>query len=140
MRSGVSAGPDLIKPNVAEAERLLQRSLPDEEAVVQAARALVARGIETAIISMGARGAICATARQTWRVRPPAVKKQSTVGAGDSMVAGVAVALARGGDIETALKLGTAAGAATAASAGTGLGTAEDVMKLRDGVELEGLP
>jgi len=64
---------------------------------------------------------------------------RSTVGSGDSMVAGLAVALARGDDVEAALKLGTAAGAATAASTGTGLGTAEAVEALLPRVEIEAL-
>jgi 1-phosphofructokinase family hexose kinase len=140
LQTGVSAGPDLIKPNVAEAERLLRRALPDEPAVIHAARELVARGIGTVVISMGAQGAICATQERAWRARPPAVPTRSTVGSGDSMVAGMAAALARGDDIVTALKLGTAAGAATAASAGTGLGTAEDVSRLLERVEIEALP
>jgi 1-phosphofructokinase family hexose kinase len=137
LQSGVSAVPDLIKPNAAEAERLLQRRLPDETAVVRASRELVERGIGTVVISMGAQGAICATGQRVWRVRPPAVTRRSTVGSGDSMVAGMAVALARGDDIVTALKLGTAAGAATASSMGTGLGTADHVSSLLAGVEVE---
>ncbi len=139
MQHGIVAGPDLIKPNVAEAERLLQRPLHDETAVIHAARELAARGIETVVISRGAQGAICANHERVWRVRSPAVQRRSTVGSGDSMVAGMAVALARGDDIVTALKLGTAAGAATAASMGTGLGTADDVSRLLVGVEVEGV-
>lgn len=139
MREGVDAGPDLIKPNVAEAERLLQRRLPNDAAVVQAARELVERGVGVVVISMGARGAICASGRRVWRVRPPVVERRSTVGSGDSMVAGLAVALARGDDLVAALKLGAAAGAATAASTGTGLGRAEAVEAILPKVEIEAL-
>jgi 1-phosphofructokinase len=137
MREGVDAAPDLIKPNVAEAERLLQRRLPNEAAVVQAARELVDRGVGVVVISMGARGAICASGQRGWRVRPPVVERRSTVGSGDSMVAGLAVALARGDDLVAALKLGAAAGAASAASTGTGLGTAEAVEAILPHVEIE---
>lgn len=139
LRAGVRARPDLIKPNVAEAERLLERRLPDEPAVVRAARELVAGGIETVVISMGAHGAICAAGERTWRVRPPVVERRSTVGSGDAMVAGLAVAAARGDDIMWGLKLGTAAGAATAASEGTALGTPEDTSRLLPHVEVEEL-
>ena len=139
MREGVAAGPDLIKPNVEEAERLLQRRLPTDAAVVQAARERVNRGVGAVVISMGARGAICVAAQRAWRVRPPVVERRSTVGAGDSMVAGLAVALARGDDLVAALKLGAAAGAATAASTGTGLGTADAVEALLPQVEIEDL-
>jgi 1-phosphofructokinase family hexose kinase len=139
LREGVRVGPDLIKPNIAEAERLLARRLPDETAVIEGARELVQRGVGTVVVSMGARGAICATDGTIWRVRPPSVERRSTVGSGDSMVAGLAVALARGDDVAAALKLGAAAGAATAGSEGTALGTAEDVSRLLPQIEVEAL-
>lgn len=137
LRNAVVAGPDLIKPNVAEAERLLERSLPDEAAVVAAARELVGRGIGTVVISMGARGAICAQIDKAFRICPPEVERRSTVGSGDAMVAGVAVSLARGDSIEDALILGTAAGAATAMSEGTALGSPDDIQALRSRVRIE---
>jgi fructose-1-phosphate kinase PfkB-like protein len=72
-----------------------------------------------------------------WRIAAPSVERRSTVGSGDSMVAGIAVALSRGDGIEGALALGTAAGAATAASMGTSLGTADDVRALRPQIRVE---
>lgn len=136
MRVGVGAGPDLIKPNVAEAERLLGRRLPDEASVTDAARELAAR-VGIVVISMGRRGAICSAEGRTWRVRPPSVERRSTVGSGDAMVAGIAVSISRGDDVVTASKLGAAAGAATAASGGTALGAAEDIARLLADVEVE---
>ena len=137
LREGLRAGPDLIKPNVAEAERLLDRRLPDEPAVIDAARELAGRGIGVVVISMGARGAICASGGRTWRVRPPAVELRSTVGSGDAMVAGLAVSVARGDSLDSGLALGAAAGAATAASEGTALGTADEIDRLRAQAEVE---
>lgn len=137
LRLGIAAGPDLIKPNVEEAERLLDRRLADETAVVAAARELAGRGIETVIVSMGGRGAICAQRGRAWRIHPPEIQRRSTVGSGDAMVAGIAVALARGDDIVRGLALGTAAGAATAMSEGTALGTPEDVFALLPRVRIE---
>ncbi|MBS2029063.1 MAG: 1-phosphofructokinase [Deltaproteobacteria bacterium] len=134
--SGLEARPDVIKPNVREAEALLGRPLGDRAAIVAAARELVARGLGAAVISMGGDGAICATAEAAWHVRPPRVEVQSTVGSGDSMVAGIAVALARALPLHQGLRLGTAAGAATAMRPGTALGTADDVARLAPDVEL----
>jgi 1-phosphofructokinase family hexose kinase len=137
LRLGLDAGPSLIKPNVEEAERLLGRPLPDETAILAAARELVGRGVETVIISMGGRGAVCAQGARVWRIHPPDVKRLSTVGSGDAMVAGIAVAMARGEDLVRGLALGTAAGAATAMSEGTALGTADDVADLLPQVRIE---
>ncbi|HEY8429350.1 MAG TPA: 1-phosphofructokinase [Sandaracinaceae bacterium] len=136
LREGVAARPDLIKPNVREAEELLDRSLGDDAAILGAARELAAR-VRTVVISMGARGAICVRGGEAWRVHTPVVERRSTVGPGDSMVAGMAVALARGAGVEAALALGTAAGAATAAASGTALGSAEDVRSILPRVRVE---
>ncbi|HCF59606.1 MAG TPA: 1-phosphofructokinase, partial [Myxococcales bacterium] len=66
------------------------------EEVSQGARELVRRGVGTVVVSMGAEGAIVARGAQLWRVRPPRVERKSTVGSGDSMVAGLAVGFAAG--------------------------------------------
>jgi len=139
LRLGVEARPYAIKPNIAEAEELLGRRLPDLEAVVAGARELAARGIAVVVISMGAQGAVCVEGGRAWRALPPVVKRQSTVGSGDSFVAGLAVALARSEGVEAGLRLGTAAGAATAATPGTELGSAEAVQALLPQVRVERL-
>lgn len=140
LETAVAAGPDLIKPNAAEAERLLGRPLGDERAVAAAAHELNERGVGTVVISMGARGAVCAQGGRAWLVRPPSVERRSTVGSGDAMVAGLAVSMARGDAVEDGLALGAAAGAATAMSEGTALGRREDVDALLPRVEVEVLP
>jgi 1-phosphofructokinase family hexose kinase len=139
LRLGVAARPDVIKPNVREAERLLGRSLPDEAAVIAAARELSLCGIRTVVISMGAEGAVCASGARAWRVRSPPVEARSTVGSGDSMVAGIAIGLARGDAVVDGLRLGAAAGAATAMTRGTALGTADEVAELLPRVLVEAI-
>ncbi|MBI3979280.1 MAG: 1-phosphofructokinase [Chloroflexi bacterium] len=137
LRLGVAARPHLVKPNAAEAERLLGRSLPDLAAVVSGARELARQGIAVVVISMGAAGAVCVQGEHAWHAIPPAVERRSTVGSGDSMVAGLAVALARGDGIVAGLRLGSAAGAATALATGTALGTVDDVAALLPRVRIE---
>jgi 6-phosphofructokinase 2 len=110
----VAARPALIKPNLAEAEELLGRRLPTLDSAVQAAREIAQRGIDGVVISVGARGAVGVHGDEAWLATPPTIERRSTVGSGDSLVAGLAVALARGEDFAEGLKLGTAAGAATA--------------------------
>lgn len=136
LRLGVEAKPYLIKPNIAEAERLLGRSLPDLRAVVEGATELVRTGIAVVVVSMGAQGAVCAQGNKVWQAIPPKVERLSTVGSGDSLVAGLAVAAARGDDIVEGLRLGSAAGAATAMTPGTALGTAEAVAALLPQVQI----
>ncbi len=136
---GVAARPTLIKPNRTEAERLLGRPLANQQAVVDGARELVGRGIRVVVVSLGASGAVCAEGDRVWLATPPPVESRSTVGSGDSLVAGLAVAMARGDDIVEGLRVGTAAGAATALMPGSGLATAADVEALLPRVRIEQL-
>jgi len=139
LQAGVEAVPYMIKPNVEEAERLLGRKLPDRPAVIQAAVDLAARGIAVVVISMGAEGAICAAEGKVWRAVAPSVARRSTVGSGDSLVAGMALAFARGDSVVEGLRLGTAAGAATAMEPGTTLASPDDVRALLPKVQIEEL-
>ncbi|MDP2659237.1 MAG: 1-phosphofructokinase [Dehalococcoidia bacterium] len=140
MRLGVQAGPYLIKPNLAEMERLVGRALPSVSSIVDAAREVLAEGVQVVVVSMGAEGAIFAEGERVWRAMPPNVKRRSTVGSGDSMVAGLAVSIARGEEILEGLRWGTAAGAATAMVPGTALGTAARIHGLLPQVQLEPVP
>lgn len=137
LRLGVAARPYLIKPNIEEAERLLGRSLPDLDAVIEAATELEARGVDIVVISMGADGAVCAADGKVFRAVPPTVEVRSTVGSGDSFVAGMAVSICREESITDALRLATAAGAATAAALGTALGAADSITELLPQVVVE---
>ena len=139
LRLGVEARPYLIKPNVAEAERLLGRPLPDLAAIIEGARELARRGIPVVVVSMGPQGAICVQGDRLWRAIAPRVERRSTVGPGDSFVAGLAVALVRDDDIVEGLRLGSAAGAATASTPGTTLGSAQAVAALLPQVRVEEL-
>lgn len=132
----LSAGPDLIKPNRAEAERLLGRSLPAPQDLFGAAAELLALGAKAVVISGGEEGAAMVTGSEAWWATPPAIEAGSTVGAGDSMVAGLAVAIARGSAPADALRLATAAGAATASLPGTQTCTWPDVEPLLPHVAL----
>jgi 1-phosphofructokinase family hexose kinase len=137
LAAGLAAHPDLVKPNVQEAARLLGRPLTDLRDIVRAAREIVGLGARTAVVSMAEQGAVCASGGRVWRILPVEVERRSTVGSGDAMVAGLAVSMARGEPLEDGLRLGTAAGAASAMSEGTTMGSAEDVAKLLSRVRVE---
>lgn len=136
----LAAHPLLIKPNVEEVEEILGRSLPDDTAVLAAARELQARGAENVVVSQAERGAVAVGPGGAWKAFAPLVTASSTVGAGDSMVAGLALALNAGSGIVEGLRLGTAAGAATVMVSGTHLCRAEDVDALLERVRIEPLP
>ena len=125
----LAAGPVLIKPNVEEAAEVLGHPLLSDEAVLRAARELRAAGAENVVISQGADGAIGVGPDGEWKAVPPPVTARSTVGSGDSMVAGLAIAFNEDMGLEYGLRLGTATGAATAIIPGTSLCERQDVER-----------
>ena len=140
LRLGLEAEPTLIKPNRPEAQRLLGRMLPNLEAVTDAARELAATQSTIVIISMGGNGAVYATKDGAWLAVPPEIELNSSVGSGDALVAGLAVALAGDRPLVEGLREGTAAGAATAQTAGTTPGSKEEVARLLPQVQIKELP
>lgn len=130
LEEGIKAKPYLIKPNIPEAEGLLGKTLDSEEAIIAAALALVKEGIEIVVISRGKDGIIAATREEIVKAVSPPVKARSSVGAGDSTVAGLALKLAYGGPLIEACRLGVAMGAAAVLTPGTELCRQEDTQKL----------
>ena len=134
-----AAAPDLIKPNREELGQLA--GLPAERAmaledgamrgeygpVVEAARVLVERGVATVMATLGAAGAVLVTAEGAWHAAAPKIHVLSTVGAGDSSVAGYVLADVRGGDATERLRTAVAYGSAAAGLPGTALPTTSDL-------------
>jgi 6-phosphofructokinase 2 len=130
LADGVKAKPYLIKPNVREAEELLGRELPDEMAIIKAARDIVGMGVEIAVISRGKDGIIAATKDTVLKAVPPEVKAKSAVGAGDCTIAGLALKLGAREPLTRACRLAVALGAAAVLTPGTELARRADVEEL----------
>ena len=139
LKEGIKAHPFLIKPNVREAEGLLGRTLASEKDIADAAREMVNMGVEIAVISRGKDGLVAADRHETVKAVPPAVTAVSTVGAGDSTVAGLVLKLHQGGTLEEASRLAVAAGTAATLTAGTELCHKVDVERLMEQVKVEKL-
>ena len=107
-RQAIGSAPDAIKPNIDELQELLGRSLDDVSEIVQAARDLLAQGIRTVVVSMGAKGAIFVEAETAVWASPPPVEVISTVGAGDAMVSGLVTGKLRGLSLTDCAQLATA--------------------------------
>ncbi|HSM80710.1 MAG TPA: 1-phosphofructokinase [Nodosilinea sp.] len=108
LRFGLPAKPDLIKPNQAELEDILNTRLPTHRDIVAAARELIASGIPHVVVSMGAEGALFIDRDQAFHAQPPPVVVKSTVGAGDAMVAGTMAGLIGGHPLRICAALATA--------------------------------
>src|SRR5438034_11790026 len=91
---------------------------------------MIAQGrAEILVVSLGAQGALLATAQGVRRLPAVPVEALSSVGAGDSMVAGIVLSLTRGWDLIEAVKFGMASGAATLLRPGTELCRHDDAER-----------
>jgi len=108
LRHAIEAKPNIIKPNIDELEALVGHKLAGVDAVVRAARSLLALGIEMVVVSMGEKGACFVTAEETIIATPPDVAVKSTVGAGDAMVAGIIAGLLQGKPLKDTARMATA--------------------------------
>jgi 6-phosphofructokinase 2 len=122
----------LLKCNLAELSELAGRTIEGDEHLEEAANAVVARGIEHVVVSMGSGGALLASRGAAPRRFPAiTVRVVSKVGAGDSMVGGIVYSLARASNMSEAVALGMATGAAAVLAPGTQLCRREDVERIR---------
>jgi len=131
LKHAVEAGVFLIKPNLGELSALAGKKelLPHE--IKTEARVLIESGkCQVVVISMGAEGAMLVTSSISRQIKPPIIERKSTVGAGDSMVAGIVYALNQGNQLTEAVKYGVACGTATTLNPGTELCRKEDVENL----------
>ncbi|MFN7135479.1 MAG: 1-phosphofructokinase family hexose kinase [Myxococcales bacterium] len=139
LRAVVDAGPALLKPNRRELEALTGEKVVDAGCAVRLARTLVARGVSAVLVSLGSDGAVIVTADEAVRLTAPDVPISSTVGAGDSMVAGVVLGLAHGDAYVDAARRGIAAGTAAVMTPGTELCRREDFDRLLPQIRAEPL-
>ncbi|NVO31350.1 1-phosphofructokinase family hexose kinase [Hymenobacter lapidiphilus] len=127
----LDAGVYLAKPNVGELSKMVGVEELDSQAVAGAAGQLVTEGkCEIVVVSMGPQGACIVSAAGADYVPAPSVKKRSTVGAGDSMVAGLVHGLSEGRNLRETARLGVACGTAATMNPGTELFRKADVDRL----------
>jgi 6-phosphofructokinase 2 len=122
----------LVKPSLAEFEELAGVRHCEEPDLPQlASRIRLGGKCEVVVLSLGSRGAFWMSEEGRGRLASPAVAVRSGVGAGDSMVAAIALMLSRGRPVPEAIRYGVAAGAAAVLNEGTMLCRREDVERLQ---------
>lgn len=125
----------LTKPNNHELEEFFNRKLNNIEEIIQAGKDLQALGSKNVLISLGKDGSILITEKEVYIGNAPQGKLISSVGAGDSMVAGVVYGIAKGMTLEDSYKYGIASGSSTAFS--EGLTTFEGMNSLLNKIEIK---
>jgi 6-phosphofructokinase 2 len=139
LRIGIQGLPDIIKPNVHELSRLVDKELQETDEIIRATQRVRENGIGIVLVSMGARGILLAGEKERYLASSPAVTVKNTIGAGDSAVAGFVYGLATNKTIKEALIYAVAAGTATTLRPGTALCQKEDFLKLVPEIRLQTL-
>ncbi|GLR73892.1 1-phosphofructokinase [Aliivibrio sifiae] len=142
LAAGLDAHPWLIKPNDEELSEFVGRELDTPEACQQAAQDLAQKGIENIVVSLGSKGVMWLgkkeQAQPEWMYsQPPKMNVVSTVGAGDTLVAGLCWGhMQQDWDRSQILSFATALSALAVSQVGVGVPNVEDVKELQKQVTL----
>jgi 1-phosphofructokinase len=136
LRAGLEASPWLIKPNTEELADALDAPIISIAAQAQVAENLRQRGIEHVVISQGAEGVHWFSSHACLQALPPKVSVASTVGAGDSLLAGMVHGLISGHTPEQTLRTATAIAAMAVTQIGFGINDKAQLKRLESGVSL----
>ena len=111
----------MVKPNLNELENFCGKTVRTKKDIVEAIKKYVDLGVENVLVSMGTEGAILSDGKTSYYCKSASVAVNSTVGAGDSMVAAACVGFSKGYGYEEILKMAVAAGTAAVTTSGTNL-------------------
>jgi len=139
LRHAAHEGLFMLKPNLGELSALAGVEKLEMNQVDDAAMQILHQGMcERVVVSLGPQGALFASEEGFEHVPAPMVKKRTTVGAGDSMVAGMVWAFAEGKSFKEMVQMGVACGSAATLSEGTELFQKEDVFRLFEWIKTYG--
>lgn len=117
--SALGVGVDLVKPNLDELENTIGRRIESKEDMLQACHELIERGAKRVLLSLGKQGAVITDGTENYYCKSINVAVNSTVGAGDGMVAAAAMKLEQDAPLQEILRAGVAAGTATVMTVGS---------------------
>ncbi len=136
LHEAVQAGVFLIKPNIRELAALVGKIELDLASAPAAARQLIGNGrCEAVVVSMGPDGALLVTKDRVQDIIPPILNVKTTVGAGDSLVAGIVMRLMEGKNLTEAVQYGVACGSAATIHYGTELCEKTDVEDIYSAIQ-----
>ena len=131
LKSGIEAHPWLIKPNDEELGDFVGEHLETPEQCQAAAQTLSDKGIENIVVSMGADGVMWLNQGEWLRAQPPRMNVVSTVGAGDTLVAGLCWGHMQVMPKNDLLRFATALSALAVSQVGVGLTSQEELENIK---------
>ena len=131
----ISLSPWLIKPNEDEAKTYSGKEITDEIVAQEVARTFYKAGVENVLMSLGSRGAVLSCEEGDFYKKAPNIKAVSTIGAGDSMIAGFIAKSIEGGSKQNCLSYAIACGSSACLEEGTKAPKKENITKLFDEIK-----
>lgn len=116
--AALTAGMDLVKPNKDELQNTLGQEFRSRDELLKGCYSLIDKGAKRVLLSLGKRGAIITDGSKNYYCRSINVAVNSTVGAGDGMLAAASMLMEQGADLKDVLRAGVAAGTATVTTFG----------------------
>lgn len=140
LSEGLKASPWLVKPNRRELEIWANRPLATLDEIIVAAQELHKQGIENVIVSMGEQGSVWINSEGVLQAKPPRCEQVvSTVGAGDSMVAGLIYGFSQGWNKADTLAFASATSALAVSQSNVGISNFAELEKIRAEVQISTL-
>ena len=136
LRAGLASAPWLVKPNTDELGDVLGKVVHGFAEQQTAAQALIAQGVEHVVVSQGEHGVNWFSRDGALSAAPPKVKVASTVGAGDSLLAGMVHGLLNGDAPAQTLRLATAIAAQAVTQIGFGINDRAQLAQLQHDVRV----
>lgn len=137
LKAGLDAKPWLIKPNDEELSQFVGRELHTPEQCQAAAAQLAEKGIENIVVSMGANGVMWLNQHQWLHAKPPRMQVVSTVGAGDTLVAGLCWGHMQQMEKTELLTFVTALSALAVTQVGVGMSNRKQLETLQQQIQLQ---
>ncbi|PMJ89789.1 1-phosphofructokinase [Vibrio sp. 10N.261.55.A7] len=136
LAEGINSQPWLIKPNEEELSQLLDKNLTELDECMTAAETLANKNIENIVVSMGAEGVMWLNQEQWMHAKPPKMDVVSTVGAGDTLVAGLCWGHMQDMNKTDLLQFATALSALAVSQVGVGIPSIEQLQTLQQQTQI----
>lgn len=131
-QKGIEGKPYMVKPNIHELEVYAGKKLDNIDEIIDVAMEIIHRGVEIVVVSLGKKGALLVTEKETFKIEGKSVDVVNTVGAGDAMVAGLAIGLDESYSLEKMLRFGSALATATLLTEGSRPGSLKMIDKFME--------
>jgi len=136
---GLKAKPDMISPNLAEAQKALNQKLNSMNKIKEGIAQFHKMGIKIVLLTLGNRGAICSNGINLWHCQPPTVKIIHDVGCGDAFLGGFLYSYLKGASFRSAVGMASACGSANGQEVIPGLISKKNVLQLLKRIKVKKL-